>query len=384
MFHGILVETTRRLDCSSGSRPGEDIGSASSPIEVWMEWVRTQSIRRLAFHAFIFDVEKAILYGGDPIMTPFELNYKTPIYGIAWFASSQKEWAQYMTTDSDRATSCLVTLKETWNPSTVVSSGYYDACESVIILYGLVCVARLISRHEETASLKSPASGLDSLGKIVEQSLRRWELAREMIRFPERTLLLGPDCMCVMRLAFTLYEIDPIDLQTVAGRAIIESKKRGRDDYARSKRKIRIWARSTRAYAGVANAALLIQTRLDDTSPVTHCHHCLWSLYLAALICWNFGFALTSATRTNHLVAHGQILSAELAEQECFQYLQAATSPMPGSQSGRQRTEEEQMALSRTVGMLIVVTRLLRQRSGSSMIDEGVKVLSRLMELSVR
>lgn len=125
-----------------------------------------------------------------------------------------------------------------------------------------------------------------------------------------------------------------------------------------------------------ADAASVIAERLNEESSRSHCHHCLWCLYLAALVCWNFGFALTKTINTRDLVQDGQVISMDLAQKECHTYLQAAIH-IPHEDKSRQV-----QALSRPTGMLIVLIEFLKARCETDMIQESIQLLSRIAGLS--
>lgn len=128
----------------------------------------------------------------------------------------------------------------------------------------------------------------------------------------------------------------------------------------------------------LADAASIIQERLDATSSSwTHCHHCMWCLYLAGLVCWNFGFARTGSMRNQKLVADGQVISESRARQNCDEYLSLAVSlreranvPLPPEEG-----------FGKTSGLLIVLTGLLKSQSTSGLIQESSELLARIVGL---
>jgi len=119
-------------------------------------------------------------------------------------------------------------------------------------MYGLISIARELS-HREHHSLSTRSSNtLIWLGNKTRRSFEIWEASWKKV--PDNLGLKAfawRDCLCVIRLAHTLYEISPMDLQTVAGKEVIEGKRRGAADYSQSKRKLRLWAKHERASLGV-------------------------------------------------------------------------------------------------------------------------------------
>lgn len=110
---------------------------------------------------------------------------------------------------------------------------------------------------------------------------------------------------------------------------------------------------------------------------MVHCHHCLWCLYLATLICWNFGFALTGNSSPEHLVKDTQVTSLEEAEVECSRYLQVAAS-LPALFQKERRLQD---VLGRTTGLVVVLIRFLRGQCQTGMIMESIELLARLVRV---
>lgn len=185
-------------------------------------------------------------------MTPFELNLRLPFSEDAWYATSAPEWAQLLGTTTDEPVSFLPMLKKSWNPPSAKSLTETLPRGANIIMYGLISIARELS-HREHHSLSTRSSNtLIWLGNKTRRSFEIWEASWKKV--PANLGLKAfawRDCLCVIRLAHTLYEISPMDLQTVAGKEIIEGKRRGAADYAQSKRKLRLWAKHERASLGV-------------------------------------------------------------------------------------------------------------------------------------
>ncbi|KAK5054587.1 hypothetical protein LTR84_001478 [Exophiala bonariae] len=350
MFHGVLIEAIRRIDY------------------------------RLILQTFALDVKHAILHGGEVSMTPFELNLRLPFSEDTWYATSATEWAQLFMGIKEEAepVSFLPMLKKSWNPHSTKILNETLPRGASIIMYGLISIARELSHREDNSLSSRSSNSLIWLGHKARRSFEIWEASWKKVPAPLGLKSFAwRDCLCVVRLAHTLYEISPMDLQTVAGKEVIEGKRRGAADYAQSKRKLRLWAKHDRASLGVSYAATLLQERLNEESPQTHCHHCLWCLYLACLICWNFGFALTKTTTfSRELVRDGQIMSMDRAEKQCREYLHVATN------MHQEAGEQSMVILSKPCGMLIVVIEFLRARCEAGMIEESIECLNRLVGTS--
>lgn len=118
-------------------------------------------------------------------------------------------------------------------------------------------------------------------------------------------------------------------------------------------------------------AANVIRSRLCVEAVEKHCHHCLWCLYLASLICWNYEFATTRSIRSVSFVQEGKLTSVEEAQTQCQAYLDVATKQL----YTMSRTAHE---LPSTIGMLVIVTRYLEQCFNIGMIQEATELLQRL------
>lgn len=185
-------------------------------------------------------------------MTPFELNLRLPFSEDAWYAASPREWAQLLKHTTEEPLSFLPMLKKSWNPLMAKISTEALPRGANIIMYGLISIARELSRREDNSLSNRSPNTLVSLGQTVRRSFDGWEVSWKKVPV---TLGLKSyawrNCLCVIRLAHTLYEISPVDLQTVAGKEIVEGKRRGAADYAQSKRKLRLWVNHDRASLGV-------------------------------------------------------------------------------------------------------------------------------------
>lgn len=160
-------------------------------------------------------------------MTPFELNLRLPFSEDAWYATSATEWAQLFrgTTEVAEPVSFLPMLKKSWNPhSTKILTEALPRGAS-IIMYGLISIARELSHREDNSLSNRSSNSLVWLGHKTRRSFEMWEASWKKVPAPMGLKKFAwRDCLCVIRLAHTLYEISPVDLQTVAGKEIIEGK----------------------------------------------------------------------------------------------------------------------------------------------------------------
>jgi hypothetical protein len=204
-------------------------------------------------------VKNAILFGsGEPIVTfrdtltlqiPADLN-------AAWFAQTVEEWeAAVQRLDRfEDPRSFLDLLKELWRPNHPTAHKDVNLSGSISLMYGILAVAREVVQREDTILSQRSDSNASSLNVTVENSLALWEQAWRDSSLDSDLPWMIPTCTCVLQLGRSaLYEISPVDLQVVAGKAIIEGRRRGPSDYNKSLRKIRLWAREARGRRAVAS-----------------------------------------------------------------------------------------------------------------------------------
>lgn len=213
-----------------------------------------KAAQRLIRQTFILDMKHYLLHGGEPNLTPFDLNLRLCWSEDAWYATSSSEWAHFLSLNGKDAIPFVDILKMLWNPRANALPAEKVPRGSNIVLYGLVSIARELCRRKYDHIPDQSGDTLTSLGTTFGRSLNNWEHIWNKIAVPKglTSRFLWRSCSCIIHLARTLYEISPIDLQTVAGKDIIEGKRRGAADYARSRRKISRWAKQDRALVGVS------------------------------------------------------------------------------------------------------------------------------------
>lgn len=206
-----------------------------------------------------------MLFGSaEPIMTLKDmLHLRIPAdLDAAWYAQTVDEWeAAVALLDLTKSPPSFVDLlKELWQPGQ--PNAHKDVClsGSISLMYGILSVAREVVRREDTILSRRPSCNASSLSATVEQSLALWEQAWRKSGIDIDLPWMVPTCSCVLQLGrSTLYEISPVDLQVVAGKAIIEGKRKGAADYSKALRRIRSWAREPRGRRAVASAYMSLQ-----------------------------------------------------------------------------------------------------------------------------
>jgi hypothetical protein len=194
-------------------------------------------------------------------MTPLELNLAVPASDPVWFAEACERWIAALKNPQSSDSSpepprFLNMLKRFWNSSTSQQLPLLGPRGSRIIMYGIMSIACEMRLRDDNAFAGKTRNGTSSLGLQVRKSFEAWmawlTLGKDFIVNGIAVPDLKGNCRCMFRLAHTLYEITSIDLQTVAGKDIIEGKRIRASDYNRSKRKVRIWAKEERALVGLS------------------------------------------------------------------------------------------------------------------------------------
>ena len=173
---------------------------------------------------------------------------------MAWYAQSSDEWhaAMATTTPNPGSSSFITLLKELWHPSNSELSSDEHLLGTITLMYGILSVAREVSRREDSVIAQRPSPKSSSLSKTVQRALSLWETAWQKAALKYEVPWMVPTCTCVLQLArCTLYEISPVDLQVVAGKSSIDGKRKSPADYINARRRIKAWAREERGLMGI-------------------------------------------------------------------------------------------------------------------------------------
>lgn len=203
-------------------------------------------------------MKDAYLFGGEPLISFKEMiTLRIPTdLDAAWYAQTVDEWeaVQNRVSEGEAAPSFSSLLKSLWRPSQSLLSHDVFLTGSISVMYGVLSVAREVTRREEGLATSRPAHNSTALYATVEQALAHWESAWQRTCANDDLPWMIPTCTCLLQLArSTLYDISPVDLQIVAGKNFIEGKRKGPADYAKALRRIRSWAREERGRLGVAS-----------------------------------------------------------------------------------------------------------------------------------
>jgi hypothetical protein len=203
---------------------------------------------RIIVQAFIQDVKNAMLFGTESVMSFRDMaNLRIPTdLDAAWYAQSVEEWeAAWSARELDDVAETFSTLlKELWRPSRSRASVNTSPSGSIALLYGIVSVAREVARREDSVLAGRTKHGISSLSITIDQSLVNWENAWMKTNSNADLPWMVPTCDCLLQLArSTLFAISPVDLQIVAGKDVVEGRRKGRADYSAALRNVRIWAK---------------------------------------------------------------------------------------------------------------------------------------------
>lgn len=310
-------------------------------------------------------------------MSPFELHLQLPYSEDAWCSDNVTEWVTAIRKKSKPPVLFLTMLKQFWN-SSYSTHRLPQACpgDSKVVLYGIMSIACDMRRRDDNTFSARPKDSLSSLNAKVLKSFESWVMWWDRYRAPmDLEIYLWRNCTCMLRLAYTLYEIGPVELQAAAGRDNVEGKRIGTADYARAKRKIRAWAKEERSMLAVTKAASIIHDRLSPSYvPRSHCSYCNWALYLAGLVCWNFSFAITGGSGQLSQPANAGAHTADIARAHCEDYVCALLA----QQDSGVRGKEGSGRIERPTGMLVTLIGILEQ-DGSGLISESVESMKRLV-----
>lgn len=187
-------------------------------------------------------------------MSPFELILQLPFTESSWYAQTFEEWNTMRIDEREESLPFLTMLKRSWNPQGAGLPPDTLPSGSMVILYGVIAIARAIVIQENNTFTATSKGSLSSLGTTVQRSLDSWKNSwgKSQTRSIYPTVYQWRKCLCLFQLSHTLYELSPVDLQTLAGKETIEGKRIGPQDYAKSRKKLRAWVKQDRAFLGVS------------------------------------------------------------------------------------------------------------------------------------
>lgn len=94
-----------------GSPPTEPNDDAATTKAQWEHWVECESMKRLAYHAFLEDTCISMALFNPPMINPLEILLELPCSRAIWDASSPDEWKQLILSRKELATENAPTLR---------------------------------------------------------------------------------------------------------------------------------------------------------------------------------------------------------------------------------------------------------------------------------
>ncbi|KIW16538.1 hypothetical protein PV08_03726 [Exophiala spinifera] len=256
-FHNVLLDAIRRLDTrslqhsDSPSKDGQEL-----PRRAWLVWIRKESIKRLLLETFVLDIKQSILHGGELVLHPVDVHLTLPISEEAWYVNSAEDWADTLLQVIEQQPQLISILKDEWTISPLYRPKRLLTYSNAV-LHGMIAIAREKVKRSDNVFANKSSESLENVADIMRQYLVALESSKNQNQLsPSIRSYLWRSCFCMARLAYTLYEVTAIDLQTVAGKNPIEGKFCGTSDYLKSKSRIRSWATQRRSLLGVNRTKL--------------------------------------------------------------------------------------------------------------------------------
>jgi hypothetical protein len=352
-----------------------------------------------------------MLHGSELRSSPFKLNFIPPCEDELWYASTPEHWQTLLqdadsTRWTDKDHNFLNLLKHFWKhaPSYAITRTVGGATHpqeadtmfpvfsfsrtSRLILYGIIAVAWDLRRRGDTklAPFRTEAgprrvggSTATDLSNHIHESFQdwiSWWTSQTISLSLKHVALTWRNCVCLFRLAHTLYEIGSTDLRIAAGLQVIEGRVVKSSDYATSIQRVKKLLRNDSALYGVLGALKVIRDRLSIgfASP-EHCHHCSWALYLAALVIWLYGHALKQRWHTSLHIGEAKgdsrsniaLLNAGFGAEACELYLDVAIADIEQSLGSKPSGAPKRLAASLGDPSVVLYTAI-------DLLGKGIKV----------
>lgn len=187
-------------------------------------------------------------------MSAFELNIELPSSENVWFSPTFEKWKECIAEIQQRSQRFLPVLKQFWNCSSWNQLPFSYPRDSKVVMYGILSIASEMRHREDNSFSLTPKDSLSSLSSRVQKSFEGWVgwWGSNLINRELGTFFSWRNCSCLFKLAHTLYEIGPVDLQMIAGKEIIEGRRMRPPNYAKSQRRMRKWVKQGYALVGVS------------------------------------------------------------------------------------------------------------------------------------
>jgi hypothetical protein len=243
-----------------------------------------------------------MLHGSDLRFSPFKLNFIPPCEDELWYAATPDAW-KFLLRDADssrwtdRDHNFLSMLKYFWKHAPSYDPGPYPensagrsrikdadtwfpafafSRTSRLILYGIIAIAWDLRRRGDTKLLpfrpdiearRAGESATNKISTRVHNSFQEWTswwASQTLSLSLKHAALTWRNCVCLFRLAHTLFVLGSADLQVVTGRPMVEGRKVKRNEYLVSTIRAKKFVESEGALHGVLGMCITTTTIQTD------------------------------------------------------------------------------------------------------------------------
>lgn len=301
LFHGLLINLIRRSGYQSIviDRRIKDLDDLNKS---WKEWIKLESMKRLVFLTFLWDVQHAVLFSQTLCMSAFELKLELPSDANIWLADNEEEWASYYSSLRCSPILFLKTLKKYLNCSSELPE--INSFSRVLILHGLMGIAWDMQRRDQT-----------SLGFQIDPNTWKIQLSKAYYvwkddfdiycsdlflgcakkfeqAFIKRSLLKYISSInAIFHCAHIMLWTNTVDLQIFAGAKHILGRNVMPTEYESSSRQFQKWIQNVgKPEKALFHAIELLKEGLVSLEDWEHdgSFHYPWCVYISALLCWGY------------------------------------------------------------------------------------------------
>lgn len=300
LFHGLLINLIRRSGYQSIvigkiEHDMEDIN------EAWRKWIMLESMKRLVFLTFLWDVQHAVLYGQTLCMSAFELKLELPSDTRLWHADSPAKWMCFRNTESSPIL-FLEALKKYLNCASDLPD--LNSFSRVLMLHGLMGVAWDMQRRDQTSLGFQSNPGIWK--KQITKAYNTWKgdfdkfcsrsfssCTRKFVQSIVKDYLMSfiASVNAIFHLAHITLWTNIVDLQIFAGSRHILGRNVSEAEYENSSRQFTRWMQNIgKPEKALFNAIEVLKeglVNLDDFEYVDSFHY-PWCIYISSLLCWGF------------------------------------------------------------------------------------------------
>lgn len=323
-----------RDDRPARSASGLESVTSGSVDEPWTHWIKTESMRRVAFAAFVLDSTHATMFGHSAKMVAHELRLPLPCDEALWSATSAAEVTRVQSSlhaNGVQPVTFLDGLKRTLNGQHVQTNAF----GRTILMAGLLSVSwHMNQRDLQVSSLGVPQAlgGRDKWRSALLRAFDHWRrdfdaalgpvgspLVPAGLRWARRPL--GEDHLYESRnvlygLAHMASHVDIVDCQIFAGAGRLMGRAiTGRDYSAAREKMTERWATKASARDATFHALKVLSECMlsdnnddddedDDDAAASYrgrddsLLNRPWVVYVAALVVWCYGYALEGPIRS--------------------------------------------------------------------------------------